>query len=281
MRRLHLFEVAEQPRCPDAVRDGLTDYLAFAIERGRPYAPAVPLLAGALRRATRRPGAAGAEPPDAVAAEAADIVDLAAGAGGPWGAFAPSVAALGVPVRVRLTDLHPNAAASARLAAATAGAVTGESRPVAADRVPPDLGGFRTMFSAFHHFAPAAAGRVLADAAARGEEIAVFEATRRDARTILLTCLTPLVVLLGTPFVRPFRCSRLLLTYVVPVIPAVVLFDGVVSCLRTYTPDELRAIAAASGAEGYTWEAGEVGGGPVPVTYLVGLPAALAGGADA
>jgi len=254
--RLHLLEIAEQPWCPRAVRDGLTDYLAFVVDRGRAYAAAVPLLARALD-ATR----------PSVSAPAA-VVDLASGAGGPWKALAAELAELDVPVRVCLTDLHPNADAYARLAAESGGAVAGRAEPVPADAVPPALYGFRTMFSAFHHFAPAAARRVLADAAARGAGIAVFEATRRDVRAVVLTLLTPLLVLLATPFIRPFRWSRLLWTYVVPAIPLVVLFDGVVSCLRTYTPDELRALAA--GIDGLRWEAGEAGSGPVPVTYLLG-----------
>jgi hypothetical protein len=121
---------------------------------------------------------------------------------------------------------------------------------------------------------------VLADAAARGAGIAVFEATRRDARAILLTCLTPLLVLLATPFIRPFRWSRLFWTYVVPAIPLVVLFDGVVSCLRTYTPDELRELAkSVDGATGYDWTAGHAGGGPIPMTYLVGTPVRRQGAA--
>jgi hypothetical protein len=182
------------------------------------------------------------------------------------------LAQVGTPVRVRLTDLQPNMAAFARIALATNGSVTGEVRPVSADAVPADLTGFRTMFSAFHHFAPADARRVLADAAARGTTIAIFEATRRDMRAVLLMCLTPLFVLLSTPFIRPFRWSRLLLTYVVPVVPLAVMFDGIVSCLRTYTPAELRALAQESAPDGYTWEAGEVGGGPIPVTYLLLKP---------
>jgi hypothetical protein len=151
--------------------------------------------------------------------------------------------------------------------------VEGEREPVRADAVPRTTRGFRTMFSAFHHFAPDDARRVLADAAAGGSGIAIFEATRRDAKTILITLLTPLIVLLATPFIRPFRWSRLFWTYVLPAIPLVVLFDGVVSCLRTYTTDELRALAAGVGGDQYAWEAGEVGDGPIPVTYLVGVPA--------
>src|SRR5450759_4223616 len=36
-----------------------------------------------------------------------------------------------------------------------------------------------------------------------------------------------------TPWIRPFRWSRLLWTYLIPIIPLVFLFDGVVSCHRT------------------------------------------------
>ena len=114
---------------------------------------------------------------------------------------------------------------------------------------------------------------ILRDAADRGVGFAAFEATRRNAPAILVTLLSPLAVLLATPLIRPFRLSRLLLTYLVPLIPLVVLWDGIVSCLRTYTPAELRALAPA--LDDYQWTAGEVGKGPVPVTYLIGVPTSL------
>jgi hypothetical protein len=41
-----------------------------------------------------------------------------------------------------------------------------------------------SSFAAFHHFPPASARRVPADAVARGRGIAVFEATTRDFRTM-------------------------------------------------------------------------------------------------
>ena len=63
---------------------------------------------------------------------------------------------------------------------------------------------------------------------------------------------------------------RVLLTCIVPVIPLAVLFDEIVSCLRTHTPSELRALAEQSAADGYTSTAGEAGPGPVPMTYLIG-----------
>lgn len=75
------------------------------------------------------------------------------------------------------------------------------------------------------------------------------------------------------PAVRPVRWQRLIFTYVIPVVPFAVAFDGVVSCLRTYTPEELLRVARVAGPE-YDWEAGTEKGDlrRPPVTYLIGTP---------
>lgn len=86
-----------------------------------------------------------------------------------------------------------------------------------------------------------------------------------------------------TPRVGKLTISRFLFTYLVPLAPVLFAWDGMVSAVRTYTPEELLAMArgatddAAGGAAGgYEWEAGrfEVDGpyGPMPTTYLVGMP---------
>lgn len=56
-----------------------------------------------------------------------------------------------------------------------------------------------------------------------------------------------------------------LLSFVVPVLPVIVTWDGVVSALRTYNPAELDAMVRPLAAEDYEWEAGRipgVGAGP-------------------
>ena len=263
MRRRQLIEIEDQSWCPAAVRDGLTDYLQFITDRTEPYAPAARLLAEVLR----------VDPDDGASQLQVPVVDLGSGGGGPWRRLVMRLRDAGVPVRVRLTDLHPNVAAFDRIARETEGAVRGETRAVSADAVPEDIAGFRTIFTAFHHFPPPLARRVLADAVARGQGIAVFESTTRSALCLLVMLLVPHVVWLVTPFIRPFRWSRLLLTYLLPVIPTVAFVDGVVSCLRTYTADELRGLAeSVDGADGYEWTVGHAGGGPIPMTYLLGVP---------
>jgi hypothetical protein len=56
-----------------------------------------------------------------------------------------------------------------------------------------------------------------------------------------------LFVWVFTPFMRPFLWKRLLFTYPLPCVPMICLWDGFVSQLRAYTPDELRALGGTGG----------------------------------
>jgi hypothetical protein len=255
MRRLHLIELSDTAWCPQAVRHAVTDFLRFVTEMTGAYHPIAPLLAGALRRAGAR-----------------RVLDLGSGAGGPWLRLQPLLRERGADVTVCLSDYCPDLEALERAHRLAPQAITYHPEPVDATQVPGGLSGFRTMFSAFHHLRPNQARAVLADAVAKGEGIGVFECAQRSVFVLPFVPATPLRVLLATPFIRPFRWSRLFWTYVVPVVPLVLLFDVFVSCLRVYSVPELRDLTA--GLDGYRWDIGTVRGKPVPipVTYLIGIP---------
>ena len=259
MGRLQLWEIIDQPWCPRAVREGVTEYLQIVAQLGRPYRLVAPLV----RRALERTGSH-------------EIVDLGSGTGGPWPGLLDELHADGGPsVQVTLTDALPSDAMASRVEEAAAGRLRYHRAPVDARRVPSELTGVRTLFSAFHHFSPAGARAVLADAVRTRSGIAVFEMTHRSAWPVAAMLLTPPLALAAMPLVRPVRLSRLLYTYLLPVIPVVTTFDGVVSCLRTYSPSELRDLAVGVATEGYHWEAGELEASAppfIPVTYLVGYP---------
>jgi hypothetical protein len=258
MRRYHLFEIEDQTWCPRAVRDGMTDFLAFSLRTGNHYALAIPWLDRTLR-----------------ACASDQITDLCSGGSGPWPTLLPALnAGRDQTVTVCLTDKYPNLDALAKEASAGEGSLKFSSASVDAMAVPGEFGGVRTIFTAFHHFTPEQGRALLRDAARQGRGVCVFEVTQRSAIAIALTLLSPLIVLLTTPLIRPFRWSRLVLTYIVPVIPAAVLFDGVVSCLRTYTPADLRYLIDDPELKHYDWHAGEERTkSPIPMTYLVGYPA--------
>jgi hypothetical protein len=142
--------------------------------------------------------------------------------------------------------------------------------------VPAELTGFRTMFTSFHHFVPEKARAILQNTVDAGEGIGLFEIARRAPSTISLVFAFALLLFVCTPWIRPFRWSRLLWTYLIPIVPFVLLFDGVVSCLRTYRPQELRELVEKLTASEYQWEIGEHSTGKVPITYLIGYPTASA-----
>lgn len=50
MRRLQLFEIEDLPGCPASIRDALTDYVQFVVDRIQLYAAAAPLLRRVLER---------------------------------------------------------------------------------------------------------------------------------------------------------------------------------------------------------------------------------------
>ena len=62
-----------------------------------------------------------------------------------------------------------------------------------------------------------------------------------------LAAVTNMAALFGlslalVPLARPFRLSRVALSYGAPLIPALFAWDGTVSALRAYTPEELLAL---------------------------------------
>jgi hypothetical protein len=130
------------------------------------------------------------------------------------------------------------------------------------------------MFSAFHDFRPEQARAILAGAFNQRQGIAVFEAGQRNLKMLLSMFLVPLAVWVLTPFIRPFRWSRLRWTYLIPALPFINAFDGFVSCLRFYSVEELRSLTVGFTSSDYTWSAGTVDGKrvPMPVTYLIGVP---------
>lgn len=260
MRRRQWFEIHEQPWFPKTLRDLTTDTLQFVWNFFGFYDPVVPALRNALQEAgTDR------------------VLDLCSGGGGPWLRLIQRFEILGsIPLEVQLTDRFPNREAPQHIEEGGHSRVLFLTQPVDATQVPADLPGFRTLFTSFHHFVPEDARAILRDAVDRHQGVAVFEVPKRNGPTILLALFMPLAALALGPFIRPFRWSRILWTYVLPVIPFVVWFDGVVSCLRAYTPPELNALTKGLPANGYRWEFGETQRGriPVKITYLIGYPQA-------
>ena len=253
MLRLHLFEFGDQPWFPQLLRDAETAYLATSY---RLWPRLVQRWAELISTVLH-------------AGEPAEILDLCSGGGGPILTIVEELETLGHPARVRLTDLYPNPKTSSNPS------VVWLPVPVDATLVSGDLVGVRTMFSAFHHFRPDAATAILKDAFDRRRAICIFEA---GGRTLLaagtMIAVVPLAVLALMPFSRPFRWAHMAFTYLIPLMPLIVLWDGLVSLLRIYSPEQMNNLTGGLQAPDYAWEIGgiHVAGIPGELPYLIGRP---------
>ncbi len=94
----------------------------------------------------------------------------------------------------------------------------------------------------------------------------------------MATSLTPLMALFLLPRVTPRRWLPLLLSYLPPLVPLAIGWDGTVSTLRSYRAEELRAMVKTIAADGYEWEVLErPSGTPLPMTCIVGRPSGASG----
>jgi hypothetical protein len=255
---LRLFEIHEQPWFPQSLRDQFVDGLQMILEVTNTYQP----IAHLLRKRLEECGSQ-------------RVVDLCSGAGGPWPSLVRDFEKHGgSPVEVLLTDKYPNTTRLLDLESLTANRIHFIPNSIDATQIPRQLQGFRTLFSSFHHLKPDEARSLLQNSVDRREGIGIFEATAFHLLTFVTVLFVPIGAWLFLPFRRPFRWSRVPWTYFIPVIPFVLFFDGLVSCLRSYSLGELREMTSGLECSGYRWEVGEQFGGllPVRITYVVGCP---------
>ena len=259
MKRRQLLETTDAAWVPATLRDSVTEVLSLALRWGRYFHGVAPTFSRFLEQSG-----------------AARILDCASGAGDPITILVDAAVAAGLPrPDVLLTDLFPNIAAMQRVSARYPTGVSYLAEAVDATRVPEALWRpARTYINCLHHFPPRAVGAVLADCARSRSSLFVLEAFPRDLLRGLPILPSGAAALLANPLLcRQRRPQKALLTYLLPLVPLVGMWDLTVSVGRIYEPAELMALAEEAGVKGYGWEYGEV---PFPLggraTYFFGVP---------
>ncbi len=259
MKRVNLFEFHEFDWFPAVWRNLFTDTLSYFIANKKLYSPVGLLLKPLIEKSDRF-----------------RIIDLCSGAGSPVATVINSFDnSISDKVQVVLTDKFPNVSAFTRVAKESNRQITFTNKSIDATKVPQDLSGFRTFFSSFHHFDEKKAQAILSDAVGKNEGIGIFEFTGRSLLLRLIPFLVPLQLwlLLKTPFRRPFSWQRILWTYLIPVVPFLFFWDGIVSCLRSYSETELWKLVKKLDVHNYSWKIGQINSTkPFRITYLIGIP---------
>ena len=242
MQRQQLFEFHERAGCPRFIRDSVVETLGTGLRWLGMGDAAGPAFARFCRQA-----------------RCARALDLCSGSGAPAALLVEWLAAHGeASPQLVLSDLFPNEAALAAACPRHPAQLSVADAPVDATAVPAHVDhDARLIMNAFHHFAPADAARIVADAVAARKSLFVYEGFPRDLRRFLPTGPAMLPALLLNPlFTRRQRAAKALFTYLLPVIPAVATWDGIVSVLRIHDEPGLRAMTRPD--DDYCWSYEEV-----------------------
>jgi hypothetical protein len=240
--RRHLFEFNDSPWAPVALRETVVESLSRTLAWGRVLEELVPPFQDFLARA-----------------QVDEVLDLCSGAGEPAAILAREIARTGSePPRFLLTDLQPHLEAWARLRESLPGVVDFVAEPVDATTIPEEVGRgrARVVINALHHFEPDLAGAILRGACDQSPGIFVAEGFERRLLGFLPFVAAGIPAILANPVLSPRRnVEKALFTWLLPVAFVVSTWDGLVSTMRVYSEDELRAMVAPLG-DAFTWEYG-------------------------
>ncbi len=265
--RYQLFEWEDLSWFPNNIRMYMMDVLTFMINHLNIYQSIVPQLVTLLRHTNEH-----------------EILDLCSGCGGGIIPLVDDIQkSLGRPIKVTLSDKYPQIERYQYLK---------EQRPDLIDFVPSPIDllsmeqqeflpefcsstrGIRTIFSAFHHFQPKEAEHILQELSASRKGIGIFEGSCRSINSLIaaIFLLVPMTIY-ATLLIRPFDWQRFLFTFIIPIIPICIWWDGISSILKMYEVNELQSIIKSLPPNNYYWNIGTIKHSfGFNVTYVIGYP---------
>jgi hypothetical protein len=202
------------------------------------------------------------------------IIDLCSGSSGPWSQMKVQLQGQDESVSVTLTDKYPNVRAFMKIKERSGNKIRYIPEAVDATNVPLYLKGMRTIFSAFHHFDPDAARKILQDTVDSRSAIGIFEFSEKRLDKIPFVLFMPLFVYFLTPLIRPITLKRIFWMNIIPIIPCALTYDAIISYSTTYSPQELKELVKNIRSEGYEWKIGQIPSNlrTMRITYLIGFP---------
>lgn len=260
MKRIHLFEFEDKSWFPGFLRECMTRYLNLLHK----LAGTDNFLAGILAKALKESGKS-------------RIIDMCSGGGGTMPATVEKLRKEHgfTDLKVTLSDLYPNTLAAKKINGNGDPNFTYLTDPVDATNVAAKDEGLRTMVCSMHHMTPDMAKSILSDAVAKKQPIVIYEISDNSAPKFLWWTAIPFVfimVLLLTPLIRPMTVQQLVFTYLIPILPLAIAWDGAVSNIRTYTLSDWDEILKDLPQEGYSWKKEAFKAKMGKNMYLMGMP---------
>ncbi|MEZ4796094.1 MAG: hypothetical protein R2785_02885 [Flavobacteriaceae bacterium] len=132
--------------------------------------------------------------------------------------------------------------------------------------------GVYLFVNSFHQLNSEKAKKILQDIVDSGNPLVVVEGNNDSLWQIVgMTVFVPLTVLLTAFFVMPFRISRIIFTYLIPILPIIIVIDGCIALLKLYNPTDLLELTSSLERNNYDWKAGKNDNGRGgKIMYLTG-----------
>lgn len=258
MKRIHLFEFEDLNWFPDVLRVCMTRYINTIHKFLNSSSHIANILSGVM-----------------LSYEPRHIIDLCSGAGGPM----PKVVELlrtkyGLAdLRLTMSDLFPNLAVAENINGIKYPGIQYRTEPLNALDL--DESGLRTLICSLHHMPPETARDILKQAFDSRQGIFVYEISDNSLPKWIWWMAIPINIISTffiTPFVRPMTWKQILFTYIIPVLPLCIAWDGAVSNARTYTIEDLELLLHGLDLVDYHWEKGAIKGRFGNKLYLLGYP---------
>ncbi len=163
MKRYQLFEFHELPLFPSILRNCITDFLSSFILVINPYK----VIAEKVERAVEE-------------THAERIIDLCSGGAQSILSIKREFELRGKKIPIVISDKFPNKKAFRYIETYYGKEVKPLYESIDATDIPSNVHGFRTIFTAFHHFNQNEALSILSDAVKKGQGIGIFEYTERS-----------------------------------------------------------------------------------------------------
>lgn len=136
------------------------------------------------------------------------------------------------------------------------------------------LTGLYVSINSFHQLNSDKAVKLLTKIAESNQPLAILEGNNDSLWQVVgMLVFVPLTVILTALFVKPFRLSRLVFTYLIPILPLVTLTDGFIALFKLYSPKDLIELTNKIPVENYEWKSGKLDNGRGgKIIYLLGIP---------
>ncbi|MEL7118179.1 MAG: hypothetical protein AAFO07_02025 [Bacteroidota bacterium] len=138
--------------------------------------------------------------------------------------------------------------------------------------------GLYLFINCFHQLKISKARKVLQKITDSGNPVVIVEGNNDSLWQIVgMTVFVPLSVLLTALFVKPFRISRVIFTYLIPILPIIIAVDGCIALLKLYNPSDLLELSSSINAMNYEWKADKNDNGRGgKIMYLTGKKTIIA-----